>query len=129
MAKVNHRDTLDSQLRELQRRLRLLEARHTPPAAAAQFVPSRTGDWWQLTNTPAWTELATATVPGSPASLRLRADGTGDVLVQIDGQPDAQYEAGDQLLPLPREAAGRAVRISARIASGTLRVYATLERA
>jgi hypothetical protein len=125
MAKVNHRDTLDSQLRELQRRLRLLEARHTPPTAAAavaQFRPARPADWWQLSDTPDWTDLASATVPAAAQTLRLQADGPGDVRVQVDGQPDAEYPAGEHVIPLP-DTAGT-VRVQGR---GTVRVFATLE--
>jgi hypothetical protein len=119
MAKVNHRDTLDTQLRELQRRLRLLEARHTPPAATAAFVPARPTDWWQLSDAADWTDLATA--GAAAGTLRLRADGTGDVRVQVAGRPDAEYTAGDHLIPLP---AAADVRIQGR---GTVRVFATVE--
>ncbi len=134
MAKVNHRDTLDTSLRELQRRLRLLEARHaalsavtnpafaassatTPAFAAAQFVPSRPADWWQLADAEDWTELATATTAAT--TVRLWADGPGTVRVQVDGQPDAEFTAGQHDIAVT----GGVVRIQGR---GTIRVFATL---
>ncbi|QUQ62685.1 hypothetical protein [Kutzneria sp. CA-103260] len=135
MAKVNHRDTLDTSLRELQRRLRLLEARHaalaattnavpafaaaTDTAAVAQFVPSRPVDWWQLTDAADWTDLATATIPATAATVRLWADGPGDVRVQVDGRPDTEFSAGQHVIAVT----GGTVRIQGR---GTIQAFATL---
>ncbi|MFI9381462.1 hypothetical protein [Kutzneria sp. NPDC052558] len=134
MAKVNHRDTLDTSLRELQRRLRLLEARHAAtnaaPAAphatnaaftvaAAQFVPARPVDWWQLVDASDWTDLAAAAVPATATAVRLWADGSGDVRVQVDGRPDAEFTAGEHTIAVTEGW----VRIQGR---GTVQVFATL---
>lgn len=84
MTRVNRPDTLFTQLREIERRLRLLEGRRaalTLTSLGAQsvqvpFTPARPADW-PGTDSPEWTDL-----------LRVRA-GFGSFQVIVDAVADA----------------------------------------
>lgn len=84
MTRVNRPDTLFTQLREIERRLRLLEGRRTALALTSvgtqsfpvPFTPARPADW-PGTEDPEWTDL-----------LRVRA-GHGSFQVVVDAVADA----------------------------------------
>ncbi|NBH07688.1 hypothetical protein [Amycolatopsis sp. SID8362] len=96
MSRVNHPDTLVTLLREIQRRLRVLEGtRHTAAAFAAAaapapvlaFQPARPQDWPGTTATD-WTPLVRLlTRPGAfVVVLEAVADSGGEVRVVVDGE-------------------------------------------
>lgn len=112
MTRINRPDTLLTELRDLKRRLRLLEAgRMRPPgmlaaltgeplpsaggpvmAGSASFIPARPVDW-PGTASEDWERLLVArTVPGHRGTfveLHLAADGgtRGAVRIVVDGEP------------------------------------------
>ncbi|AHH97230.1 hypothetical protein [Kutzneria albida] len=123
MSRVNHRDTLLTDLRELQRRLRLLEAAKVAakPAAALALPPTRPVDW-PATTSPDWEDLFDATTRGGVLELRWTAEEgtTGSVRVlldgsQVGGELTAGAERGTDTVPI----AGGAVSVQARRTSGT----------
>ncbi|WP_290052292.1 hypothetical protein [Amycolatopsis solani] len=97
MSRVNQPDTLVTLLREIQRRLRVLEGtRHATafaagpaaPAPVQVFQPARPQDW-PGTAAADWTPLVRLlTRPGSfVVVLEAVADGEGEVRVVVDGEP------------------------------------------
>ncbi|HWO58538.1 MAG TPA: hypothetical protein VNO31_00660 [Umezawaea sp.] len=110
MSRVYQPDTLVSELRAIQRRLRLLEA-GAPRAAAAMtasavsrgepFLPARPRDW-PGTESAEWEPLLRAFAPPGRSGLVVEtaADpGTaGRVRLLVDGVPlDVEWEAGDEV--------------------------------
>jgi hypothetical protein len=101
MTRVNRPDTLLTELRELQRRLRLLEGTRmrtaTPMVAmnAAEVVPlmpARPSDW-PSTDEEDWEPLVDArTMATGTLTIRAVADTSGSVRVMVDGTV-----AGDEL--------------------------------
>jgi hypothetical protein len=103
MTRINRPDTLLTELRDIKRRLRLLEAgRMRPPAAAALAAPAgqpvplppvRPIDW-PATESAGWERLfaAPSPGPGTIVELRLAADPdtTGEARVLLDGEPMGQ---------------------------------------
>lgn len=103
MTRVNRPDTLLTQLREIERRLRLLEGRRATVSLASvepvpqpvPFTPARPADW-PGTDSPEWTDLVRA--PATPGRYRVTVDtvadeGTsGQARVVVRGTP-----AGDEL--------------------------------
>jgi hypothetical protein len=96
VSRVNHPDTLVTLLREIQRRLRVLEGtRHTATFAAAAaepgpapaFQPARPQDW-PGTTAAGWTPLVRLlTRPGAfVVVLEAVADSEGEVRVVVDGE-------------------------------------------
>jgi hypothetical protein len=90
MGRVIQPDTLHTRLRDLERRLRLLEATARTGSAPLSFAPSRRADWWS-SSADAWERLAATALPRRAGMVRLRlhgiADGgtTGQVRVLLDG--------------------------------------------
>jgi hypothetical protein len=84
MTRVNRPDTLFTQLREIERRLRLLEGRRAatlaltsvaPQAFPVPFVPAREQDW-PGTDSPEWTDLLRAIA--APGRCRVVLDAVAD---------------------------------------------------
>jgi hypothetical protein len=103
MTKINRPDTLLTELRDIKRRLRLLEAgRMRPPSAAmlasgttlplpVPLLPARPVDW-PATESSEWERLSTAQIePTFPATVELHLvtepDTNGEARVLVDGQP------------------------------------------
>ena len=102
MTRINRPDTLLTELRDLKRRLRLLEAgRMRPPAAAAALaapaapapvplMPARAMDW-PATGSADWERLAVAGAGGGAGQIVLHTAAepgtTGEVRVLLDGTP------------------------------------------
>lgn len=99
MTRVNRPDTLLTQLREIERRLRLLEGRRVAMSAltsvAAQpvpvsFAPARPRDW-PGTDSPEWTDLVLTLV--QPGEFRVVVDAVADsgtagqTRVTVNGTP------------------------------------------
>jgi hypothetical protein len=146
--RVNRPDTLLTELREIRRRLRLLEAGRMAPAGPAAgagppvpvpLLPDRPLDW-PATTSPAWERLAgTRAALTRPARLTLQVHlepgdpgTTAEVRVLLDGA-----RVGDDLLvtaaaahevALPATAATAEVAVEARLVRGPgpLRVSAVL---
>jgi hypothetical protein len=103
MSRVNRPDTLFTQLREIERRLRLLEGRRAalaltsmpPQALPVPFVPARADDW-PGTDAPEWTDLVRAlAVPGRyqvVVDAVADAGTAGQARVSVNGTP-----VGDEL--------------------------------
>lgn len=138
MSRVNHADTLVTELRELRRRLRLLEAARSVPAGAAaavraatgSLVPTRPVDWVACTAA-GWEELFGGSTSGGVVALRFAADaGTaGSVRVVVDGSPvGAEFTAGVDPAAASVSVAGGQVGVQARVVSGggAVRVFAVL---
>jgi len=97
VSRVNQPDTLVTLLREIQRRLRVLEGtRHAAaafaataaaPASALAFQPARPQDW-PGTDAPGWTPLVRLlTRPGAfVVVLEAVGDSEGEVRVVVDGE-------------------------------------------
>jgi hypothetical protein len=101
MGRVLQPDTLLTQLRDLERRLRALESTARTGSAPLPFAPARPADWWTTTST-GWERLAVAVVPRRPGTIRARLRGvtdtgtTGQARVVVDGAPlDAPLLVGD----------------------------------
>jgi hypothetical protein len=90
MGRVLQPDTLLTQLRDLERRLRALESTARTGSAPLPFAPARPADWWTTTSA-AWERLAVTVVPRRPGTIRIRLRGvtdagtTGQVRVVVDG--------------------------------------------
>jgi hypothetical protein len=135
MTRINRPDTLFTELRELRRRLRLVEAAATSPAVASlrtasaqptyavPLVPARPADW-PATESAEWEGLLLISSPaGGRLVLRFAADEgtTGSVRVSVDGvvvaeeSPDSDLEvavdAGEVLVEARRTDGDGAVRV------------------
>ncbi len=103
MTRVNRPDTLHTQLREIQRRLRLLEGTRAVAAVASvqpqplpvPFSPARTDDW-PGTQSPDWTAMVrTSAMPGRfqvVVEAVAGAGTSGQARLVVNGTP-----AGDEL--------------------------------
>ncbi|VVJ19780.1 Uncharacterised protein [Amycolatopsis camponoti] len=138
MSRVNHPDTLVTLLREVQRRLRVLEGtRHTATFAAAvaaepgpalAFQPARPQDW-PGTTAGGWTPLVRLlTRPGAfVVVLEAVADSEGEVRVVVDGEAAETFAVtGDVSRHEVAVAASAELVVEARRtgATGTVRVTA-----
>lgn len=112
MTRVNRPDTLFTQLREIERRLRLLEGRQTtasalvslpPQAFPAVFAPARPADW-PGTGSPEWTDLLRARAAPGPCRVLLdaHADGgtSGQARLVVNGTPAGDEVPVDDLVRL-----------------------------
>lgn len=150
MSRVNRPDTLHTELRELRRRIRLLESSlsRTAPAAARRvaagtagthvpvpaLVPARPRDWWPV-DTDQWGRLAVGwLLPGTPDLVLVLfvAAGEGSIRTMIDGEPfhdvlDIRVPDGQDSvqLPVPSTPAANERELSIE-ARGSFRLTATL---
>lgn len=107
MTRVNRPDTLFTQLREIERRLRLLEGRRAaalaltsmaPQAFPVPFVPAHPVDW-PSTDSPEWTDLLRAAA--APGRCRVLLDvvadsGTsGQARLVVHGTPGEEVPVAD----------------------------------
>jgi hypothetical protein len=99
MTRVNRPDTLLTQLREIERRLRLLEGRRATASALTSvaarsvpvsFAPARPQDW-PATDSPEWTDLVLTLA--QPGEFRVVVDAVADrgtagqTRVTVNGTP------------------------------------------
>jgi len=143
MTRINRPDTLLTELRDLKRRLRLLEAARmrtgaaTMAAAAARaapggvpLVPARTSDW-PGTSSAGWERLlVTLTDRGGRLVVELAADPdtAGQARATVDGEPAGDTVAAPGRFTVEVAAPGGAeveVAVEARRTSGTGLVRAT----
>jgi len=110
MTRVNRPDTLLTRLREIERRLRLLEGGRVAPAAtlaavASQampvaFTPARPVDW-PGTDSPEWTDLVRAIAASGRYQVlvdTVAAEGTsGQARVVVNGTPAGEAVPADDL--------------------------------
>lgn len=145
MTRINRQDTLLTELREIKRRLRLLEAGRMRPAAALApepppvpaipVPPARPVDW-PATESSEWERLATLPVllaeRGAAVELSLAADpgSGGEARVLVDGQPVGEPVPVTETLTTSTISVGAGTEISveARRTEGTglIRVTALL---
>ncbi|MGK3208936.1 hypothetical protein [Amycolatopsis sp. MEPSY49] len=135
MSRVNQPDTLVSVLREIQRRLRVLEStRRTTTFAAARapapvtaFQPARPQEW-PGTEATEWAPLVRLlTRPGEVlVVLDVVADTAGEARVLVDGEVAATVEVGRHEVTVTAGAALTELVVEARRtgAAGTVRVTA-----
>ncbi|GLY43543.1 hypothetical protein Amsp01_095660 [Amycolatopsis sp. NBRC 101858] len=133
MSRVNQPDTLVSVLREIQRRLRVLESTRRTAGFAARastvtaFQPARPEEWPSTTSAE-WTPLVRLlTRPGDVlVVLDAVADDAGEVRVLVDGEPVFTGEAGRHEVAVTANAAVAELTVEARRtgATGTVRVAA-----
>jgi hypothetical protein len=139
MTKINRPDTLLTELRDIKRRLRLLEAgRMRPQAAIASGVPVsgtpllpvRPADW-PATSSAEWERLF-AGPWGAIVELRVAADPdtTGEARVLVDGQPVGEPVTATSIPAVHTVSAGPGaeVTVEARRSDGPglIRVAASL---
>jgi hypothetical protein len=123
MTRVNRPDTLLTRLREIERRLRLLEGRRVTasaltsvaaPSGPVPFSPARPADW-PGTDAPEWTDLlsATAAPGGFRVIVNIRADEatTGQARVVVDGTPVGEELAAGERHVVEVAVAGEASEI------------------
>ncbi|SEF36984.1 hypothetical protein SAMN05421837_11295 [Amycolatopsis pretoriensis] len=129
MSRVNQPDTLVTLLREIQRRLRLLESTGRPAARApvAAFQPARSPEW-PGTDSAEWTPVVRLiTRPGEVLIvLDVVADTAGEARVLVDGDVAATVEAGRHEVTVTASAAVAELTVEARRtgATGSVRVSA-----
>ncbi|WP_018348661.1 hypothetical protein [Longispora albida] len=136
MPRLNHPDTLLSEIRDLRRRLQLLEAGRpprqsmvAPTSPASSFLPVRPEDW-PGTGSGYWEALLSAEFPAATAIEVTVAPGPGtegEARVLLDGTvTGAPVPAGKHRLLLP--AGGRVTVEARRIrGEGLVRVMAARE--
>ncbi|MCK2236443.1 MULTISPECIES: hypothetical protein [unclassified Crossiella] len=131
--RTNRRPDLAEELREIRRRLRLLEGLR-PPAPPAAFTPVRPLDW-PGTGSADWEPLLVAAVPAGEVEILLSglvSAGAAAVRVLVDGEPAgaelawAEGVAGDTMLVRLDRAAEITVAARVREDGAEVRVQAVL---